>query len=256
LISGYGNSSNSGDYCSISGQSNSLNTGDSCSISGQSNSQNTGNGCSISGQSNSQNTGDYCSISGQSNTLNSGHYCSISGSSNSSNSGNYCSISGSSNYSNSGYYCSISGKFASNNALDYARVHGGNANARIIDVVAKIDSVGTGATELLLGGTGGARIIIPANSAWMFDVHFVAKTGPGGSNAKMGHRTGVIVRDGANNTTISGINTVGVDQETNPTNATFGVAADDTFEALKLTVTCSSGTVRCVARAHLTQVNY
>jgi len=40
------------------------------------------------------------------------------------------------------------------------------------------------------------------------------------------------------------------------TNATFAVAADDTNEALLLTVTCSSGDVKCVARVQLTQVDY
>lgn len=254
LISGQANHTNIGHGCSISGYNNSSNSGSYCSISGSGNYGNSGNNCSISGSGNHTNSGYDCSISGQYNTSNSGAHCSISGYNNYGNSGTHCAISGNNNHSNSGTQCLISGANAANNSLSYARVHGGNSNARIIDLVAQIDSSGTGATELLLGGTGGTRIIIPDQSAWMFDIHFVAKTDTG-ANAKMGHRTGVIVRDGAA-TSISTVNTVGTDQEIGTTNATFGVAADDTNEALQLTVTASSGTVRCVARIHLTQVDY
>ena len=148
----------------------------------------------------------------------------------------------------------ISGRGASSNALDYARVHGGNTGARIIDLVAQITTASTSPTELLLGDAGGTRIIIPDGSAWMFDIHFVAKTSSG-VNAKMGNRTGIIARSGAT-TTCGTVNTIGTDQEIGTTNATFAVAADDTNEALQLTVTCSSGDVKCVARVQLTQVDY
>jgi hypothetical protein len=88
----------------------------------------------------------------------------------------------------------------------------------------------------------------------MFDVHFVAKTATG-ANAKMAHRTGVIVRDGTS-TSIGTVNTIGTDQEVGTTNATFGCAADDTNEALQVWCNVGSGTCRAVARIQLTQVDY
>lgn len=191
---------------------------------------------------------------GSQNTGNTGVDCSISGYNNAVNSGDNCSISGHYNYNNSGSFCIISGANATYNALSYARVHGGSANARIIDLVSQITTTDANPTELLLGGSGGTRIIIPANSAWMFDIQAVAKTT--GAAVKMFHRTGVIVRDGSNNTTCGTVNTIGTDQEAGTTNATLAVAADDTNEALTITVTCSSGTVRCSARVQLTQVDY
>ena len=132
-------------------------------------------------------------------------------------------------------------------------MHGGNNNARLIDLVAQINSSGTGATELLLGGTGGDRIIIPNQSAWACEIHFVAKTATG-ANASMQRVHGLLVRDGTSTTWGAGVAETQVDIGTS--NATFTVSADDTNEALKLEVTCSSGTVRAVATIRLTQVDY
>ena len=252
-ISGYYNNNNSGYYCQISGGGNANNTGSYIQISGESNFSNSGTHCQISGKYNYSNSGQNCQISGLVNNSNSGSYCSISGSYNSSNSGNYCSISGKYNSSNSGNYCSISGKSANSNNLDYARVHGGNTNARLIDLVAQINSSGTGATELLLGGTGGDRIIIPDQSAWSCEIHFVAKTATG-AHASMQRVHGLLVRDGTATTWAAGVAETQVNIGTS--NATFTVSADDTNEALKLAVTCSSGTVRAVATIKLTQVDY
>lgn len=115
-----------------------------------------------------------------------------------------------------------------------------------------IQSVGTGATELLIGGSGGSRLVIPDQSAWAFKIHFVAKTDTG-ANARSREFDGVIVRNGASTTANAN---GGVARSIGTTNATFAVAADDTNEALKLTVTCSSGTVRAAARVQLTQIDY
>ena len=252
-ISGRLNSTNSGTHCQISGTNNASNSGNYCQISGQSNSTNSGTHCQISGKSNFSNSGTHCSISGEYNYSNSGTHCSISGRLNSTNSGDYCSISGNNNASNTGHYCSISGRSASSNALDYARVHGGSSNARLIDLVAQINSVSTTATELLLGGTGGSRIVIPDQSAWACEIHFVAKTDTG-ANASMQRVHGLLVRDGTSTTWGAGVAETQVDIGTS--NATFTVSADDTNEALKLEVTCSSGTVKAVATLRLTQVDY
>ena len=252
-ISGYGNHTNSGNRCSISGNNNRTNSGSYCSISGYGNHTNSGHSCSISGYGNYSNTGTHCSISGYGHHTNSGKYCQISGNYNHTNSGYGCQISGGSNSSNSGDYCQISGRNAANNALDYARVHGGKVNARLIDLVAQINSSGTGATELLLGGTGGDRIIIPDQSAWSCEIHFVAKTATG-AHASMQRVHGLLVRDGTATTWAAGVAETQVNIGTS--NATFAVAADDTNEALKLTVTAASGTVRCVANIKLTQVDY
>ena len=254
LIAGYYLRTNSGKHCIISGSYNYSNSGDYCSISGYFNNTNTGDYCSISGSSNSSNIGTYCSISGLSNYSNSGTHCSIDGYNNNSNTGDYCSISGVANNTNSGNYCLITGSFAASNALDYARVHGGNNNARIIDLVAQRNSSGTGATELLLGGALGTRIIIPDQSAWNVDVRFVAKTATG-ANAAIQNFTGVIVRDGTSTTYAAGTSDAAI-TEIGTTNAAFTVSADDTNEALKLTVAASSGTLRASARIQLTQVDY
>ena len=178
----------------------------------------------------------------------------ISGKANYSNLGNYCSISGSGNSSNTGDNCLITGDGASGNILDLARVHGGDSNARIIDLVAQINSSGTAATELLLGGAGGTRIIISDQSAWNVDVRFVAKTATG-ANAAIQNFTGLIVRDGASTTYAAGTSDAAI-TEIGTSNAAFTVAADDTNEALKLTVAASSGVLRASARIQLTQVDY
>ena len=257
-ISGSYNRNNEGDYCSISGSYNYGNEGDHCLISGSYNYSNSGKYCSILGggwyAGHHTNSGDYCSFSGTQNHSNEGDGCLITGYANHTNLGDYCLIAGQYASSNSGDYCLITGRYASSNALDYARVHGGNSNARIIDLVAQINATGGDNDELLLGGSGGTRIIIPDQSAWMFDVHFVAKTATG-ANAKMAHRTGVIVRDGTS-TSIGTVNTIGTDQEVGTTNATFGCAADDTNEALQVWCNVGSGTCRAVARIQLTQVDY
>jgi len=268
LISGKGNHTNAGNFCSISGYNNHSNLGSNCSISGNSNYSNnsgdtfiTGTGnhtnsgsyCSIAGNGNRNNSGYNCLISGEDNHSNSGYACTITGKGNYSNSGNYTTISGFYNHSNSGSYSLITGRNAPSNALSHARVHGGNTNARIIDLVAQIDSSGTGATELLIGGAGGERIIIPDQSAWACEVHFVAKTATG-ANASMQRVDGLIVRDGTSTTYAAGVADTQVNIGTS--NASFVVSGDDTNEALKLTVAASSGTVRCVARITLTQVDF
>ena len=253
VIGGDQNYNNDGSYCSISGQNNYSNSGTHCSISGINNYNNTGGYCSISGNLNHSNSGTHCLISGRSNNGNTGYYSLISGYNNSSNTGYYCSISGYANNSNTGSNCLISGRNASSNALSYARVHGGKNNARIIDLVAQIDSSGVGATELLLGGSSGTRIIIPNQSAWAYEVTMVAKTATG-LNASVEKFFGVIGRDSTTTTLAAGTGVAIV--TTGTTNATFTVSGDDTNEALKLEVTCSSGTVRAVARIHLTQVDY
>ena len=218
------------------------------------NATNYGNFNTVAGEDNEGNSGSWCNISGDQNHTNSGDYCSISGYSNYTNSGVGCLISGISNHSNSGDYCSISGLNASDNAFDYARVHGGKTHARLIDLVAQIDSIGTGATELLLGGTGGTRIIIPDQSAWACEINFVAKTATGGTS-RMQRVHGLLTRDdaGATNT----VWVAGVEDTVIGTGAaTFAVAADTTNEALKLTVTAASGVYRCVASIKLTQVDF
>ena len=65
---------------------------------------------------------------------------------------------------------------------------------------------------------------------------------------------GLLVRDGTATTWAAGVAETQVNIGTS--NATFTVSADDTNEALKLAVTCSSGTVRAVATIKLTQVDY
>ena len=97
-------------------------------------------------------------------------------------------------------------------------------------MVAQIDSTGGGAVELLLGGSGGTRVIIPDQSAWACEVHFVAKTATG-ANASMQRVHGLLVRDGANTTWDAGVVETQIDRGTS--NATFAVAADNMVERLK-----------------------
>ena len=122
-------------------------------------------------------------------------------------------------------------------------------------MVAQITTANTNPTELLLGGTGGTRIIIPDQSAWNVDVRFVAKTATG-ANAAIQNFTGVIVRDGTSTTYAAGTSDAAI-TEVGTTNAAFAVAADDTNESLKLTVTSgAAGLLRASARIQLTQIDY
>ena len=67
--------------------------------------------------------------------------------------------------------------------------------------------------------------------------------------------TGLIVRAGSTTTYAAGTSDAAI-TEIGTSNAAFAVAADDTNEALKLTVTATSGTLRASARVQLTQVDF
>ena len=247
---------NTGANSVISGNYNYTNSGTSCQISGKYNSFNTGTYCSISGNYNSSNSGTSCQISGRNNSSNTGAYCSISGYYNSSNTGAYCSISGNYNYANSGTSCQISGANASSNTLGYARVHGGGVLARLIDVVAKTQTVNATPTTLTLGGAAEDatnRINIPANTAWEFTAHIVAKQPSSGNVTKM-VRSGLIGND-AGAVTISTIDTVGTDRTLGALAATVAITADDTNDALKIMGTgVAATTIDWACRLEITQV--
>ncbi len=110
-------------------------------------------------------------------------------------------------------------------------------------------------TVLNIFATASNRPTVPAKAAWMFKVHLIAHTSTGTYRVAAWDITGVIARDGSNNTLIVGTPTVTqtVNESTwittDPT-----VTADDTNESLAITVTgLAATTIRWTAGVYYTQ---
>ena len=165
-------------------------------------------------------------------------------------------ISGESNQDNSGDTSLITGSFATNNTLDFARVHGGGSNARILDLVAKVQTTGITETTMTLGGgVEGAtnRIVIPVDTAWGFQVTVVAKSSSS-ANARKLARSGLIINNGGT-VSISTVDTIGTDRNIGVLACSIDITADDTNDALKIAATgVSLTTIDWTARVELTQV--
>lgn len=115
-------------------------------------------------------------------------------------------------------------------------------DSQVLFGVARIATTGTTPAEAYFNGSS-ERAVIPANSAWLFEVKIVGKQTSGTSCAVF-RRSGLLCRDGSNNTSIVGsVATDGTDN--NIPGWSLSVSANDTNEALKVELTGGSGiTVR------------
>lgn len=158
-------------------------------------------------------------------------------------------------------YASVPGGHQASADIYNAHVHAsGFFSARgdaqgTIQMVARTTTAGGGAaTTLYLDGAGASeRMVIPASSAWTYDILCIAIS----QNAGAIHSSrayGLIERDNANNTTQASTTGVVVEQAAG---CTFAVSADDVNEALLLQFTDDSANVfRVVATIRLAQVTY
>lgn len=147
----------------------------------------------------------------------------------------------------------------------YAVAHGYSAAARL--QAANVHSFGTFAgstpgqcvqighmgqttnatqTEIFLSNAANVRATIPANTAYAFETRVVARSSTGADLASF-RRSGIIKRDGSNNTALVGsVQTVGTDIGSNAGGAPAGWAvlidADDTNESLRVQVTGAAAT--------------
>lgn len=116
-------------------------------------------------------------------------------------------------------------------------------------------------TELFNSDVASERITIAAKTAWHFTVRITALTSSAGSYAVF-TRQGMLVRDNSNNTTLIGTNdTIGTDKGSNagspPAGWAVSITADDTNEALKVTVTgAAATTIRWLAVIDLVEVTF
>jgi hypothetical protein len=111
-------------------------------------------------------------------------------------------------------------------------------------------------TELLIGGAGGSRLTIPADSAIMFEVHVVGRNDNVNNQACSYSFKGSIKRDGANNTSlVTGIFKE-IWEESLFEAIDCEVTADDVNESLKIEVTGDLTTIKWKASVYVTSITY
>lgn len=91
-------------------------------------------------------------------------------------------------------------------------------------------------TEIFLGGAANQRLVIPADTALAFQILVVGRDTTDDTGFAMEIRGGII-RDGSDNTSIIGFAPLTFELGNDITGATVTVSADDTNEALIVTVT-------------------
>lgn len=130
-----------------------------------------------------------------------------------------------------------------------------NGDAQQSVLVARNTTAGSTATLFLDGSS--ARIVLPANTTWTFEITIAARSTDGGSGNEESAAykyVGCIERDGANNTALVGSVTETVIAE-DDAGWSVAVTADDTNEALDIAVTSDdANTVRWVAKIALVEV--
>lgn len=128
-------------------------------------------------------------------------------------------------------------------------------DAQSSKMVARNSTANATPADLFIDGAS-AKITIPTDTAWEFSVRIVAAE-QGMANTKKFHRTGLIANDGGS-TSISTVDTIGTDRELGSPGAwSVAIAADDTGDALKITVTGEAATnIRWVANIEVTEVSY
>lgn len=112
-------------------------------------------------------------------------------------------------------------------------------------------------TEIFLSGVASNRALVLANSAYMFDINIVAYSNATTEGAVWNIKGG-IRRDGSNNTTLIGtpVKTL-ISNDTGVTTWDVSVTADDTNEALKITVTGEAGhSIRWNAEGRISECRF
>jgi hypothetical protein len=153
--------------------------------------------------------------------------------------GRSCIIGGESNHSNSGFACIIGGSNASKNTLSYSFIMGGGQLARFGDSSISTQTTNNTPKNMLIGGGSFESDInllrIPSDSAWIFTVNIVCSDSTR-ANAKCFTRRGLI-RNDAGSTSISTLDTIGTDHVIGTLGTSISITADDTKDALIITVT-------------------
>ena len=115
----------------------------------------------------------------------------------------------------------------------------------------------TGSTATNINPDGGTtnQMILSEDTAWMFKIHIVARENAT-DDAKMWEVSGGVTRDGFDNTSLVGtVTETVVAEDTGAANWDITVSADDTNEALQVSVTGeTSKTIRWVAVVNISEV--
>jgi hypothetical protein len=111
------------------------------------------------------------------------------------------------------------------------------------------------------GSTSNTRFIISANTQYTFTINIIA-TQSAGTSGTVGDSAwwtinGAIKRDGSNNTTLVGVNSVLTDYDAGAASWIVNIVANDTIECLDIEVTGEiDKTIRWVATIDATKVGY
>lgn len=267
-ISGFGNTCTGTGPAVVLGSTNTVSGSFAAALGGTGNVV-SGNGAAVSGRSNTA-SGQDSMTAGNTNTA-SGAYDAIFGFTNSAGVAGYALVAGRQNVANGaatlavgrgntvgGDYSRVSGKDASA-PLAFADVVGGEQIAALGDVqtstiVARRQTTTATATELRLGAAT-ARLTIPSNTTWTFNI-LVSARQTGAATASAGWSAqGVLRNDAGTAALVAAVTPVVLARDASAAAWTITVTADNTNKALSITATGEAAkTINWVARIELVEV--
>lgn len=273
---GGGNGNNAtGDYSTIGGGSGNLANDNYATIGGGSSNEATGGSATVAGGSGNVASESYATIAGGADGVASGTNATVGGGSDNQATGGYSTIAGGESNQATANNTTVGGGEYNQANAQYATVPGGYqaiashfgemayssgmfanfGDAQTSFYMLRGLSTSAGLSELFLNGSN-ARLTIPNNTAWAFEILVVGRTNPTAGSVSAGYRTtGVIENDaGAVNFLVVPVITV-MGEEVAAWNVT--VTDDDTNDALAIHASGTTGTtVRWVVSVRTVQVTF
>jgi hypothetical protein len=261
------------EYATISGGLSSEATGEYATIGGGDNNTASANWATVSGGGSNQATGIYNTIAGGQSNVSSTDYTVIGGGFSNEISDSYSTIGGGNFNDATGFVSTIGGGAINLVSGDYSTVPGGtravashygemayasgrfatNGDAQSSLYVLRGTTTSAGLSELFLDGTA-ARMTIPINTIWTFDIIVAGRTAAG--NAGGGYRVVGVIENAGGVVTFIGTPTVSVLGE-DVAAWNLVVTADNTNDALTISASGTTGTtIRWVAVVRTAQVTY
>ena len=278
-VGGGVNNTSSGGNSTVGGGANN-NSSSNSTVSGGANNTSSGNSSTVSGGYYNTSSGIYSTVGGGYYNTSSGYYSTVGGGANNTSSGNTSTVGGGINNSSSGTFSNVGG--GSNNSsggiastvpggieakatryceLSHAAGQFGNkGDAKHTILIARNVTTNATATILTLDGAVASatnRLVIPAETTWVFDIKLSAYNDTNNLGSGWNIR-GCIRRNAANGTAILGTNSTTTWTDGGVMNSlVVSVTADDTNEALQINVTgLASTNIRWVAVVDISQVSY
>jgi hypothetical protein len=262
-----------GQYATIGGGNNSIASGNNTTVAGGDNNTAGANWATVGGGGSNQANGIYNTISGGQSNVSSTDYTVIGGGFSNESSDSYTTIGGGNFNETTGFVSTVGGGAINLASADYATIPGGNravashygemayasgrfatnGDAQSSLYVLRGASTSAGLSELFLDGAA-ARMTIPNNSIWTFDILVAGRTSSG--NAGGGYRVVGVIENAGGVVTFIGTPTVSVLGEDV---AAWNVVmtADNTNDALTISASGTTGTtIRWVAVVRTAQVTY